>query len=78
MSYDEDEEQKDPLEYLLKKGLWFSVIPSSQDEWNATAFIKEPDGRWSGFKSKTHPTVETAMEWIGKILNKKAQQQDDV
>jgi hypothetical protein len=77
MSYD-NEEQKDPLEYLLDKGLWFSVIPSSQKKWNATAFKQDLDGRWSGFKSKTHPTVEDAMDWLGKVLKKKAREQEDV
>ena len=76
MSY--DEEEQDPLEHLLEKGLWFSVIPSSQKKWNATAFNQDLDGRWFGFKSKTHPTVEAAMEWLGKVLKKKEQEQDDV
>ena len=72
MSY--DEEPKDLFEHLLEKGLWFSVIPVSQEEWNATAFNREPDGKWYGFKSKAHPTVEEAIKWLGEILKNKEQE----
>ena len=73
-----ESEDKDVFDHLLEKGLWFSVIPSSQKEWNATAFQQNPDERWTGFKSKTHPTVEDAMKWLGEVLKKKAQEQDNV
>jgi hypothetical protein len=63
---------------MLEKGLWFSVIPSSQKKWNATAFKQDTDGKWSGFKSKTHPTMDLAMEWLGEVLKKKEHEQDNV
>tara|TARA_B110000008_G_C16962506_1_gene560743 strand:- start:1651 stop:1884 length:234 start_codon:yes stop_codon:yes gene_type:complete len=74
-----EDEDKDVFDHLLEKGLWFSVIPSSQKKWNATAFSQHADdGRWYGFESKTHPTVEKAMDWLGKILKKKAQEKENV
>jgi hypothetical protein len=74
-----EDEDKDVFDHLLEKGLWFSVIPSSQKKWDATAFQQDTtDGRWYGFKSKTHPNIELAMKWLGETLKKKAREQEDV
>jgi len=71
-------DQNDPFNYLLEKGLWFSIIPLSQKEWEATIFKLHDDGRWYGFKSKVHPSVELAMEWMGDIFKKETDGQEDV